>query len=130
MQELQQSPEAASWLASALATVSTLFWKFMPGPLGAAVMLIFDTPETKRELFGRLVVAYIFTVMFGDLAFDFLRTLSWLSFLDHAKKTHTAGVDFLLGGCGWSALAALSVMLRKFRADPMRTIEEGKRVGP
>lgn len=125
MQDLQ-SPEANSWLA----TVAGLFWKFAPGPLGALVMIIFDNPKTKQELFLRFVVAYIATVMFGVAAFDFLHSFSWLAWLDATKKQHTASVDFLVGACGYSCLAGLSVLLRKVRTDPIAAAEDVKKALP
>lgn len=123
MNDLPQSHEAAGWIAA-------LFWKFAPGPLGALVMVIFDNPKTKKELFWRFVVAYIATVMFGETVFDFLHSLSWFAFLDPLKKAHTASVDFLVGGCGYSLLAGLSVVLRKFRTNPVAAAEDAKRIAP
>jgi hypothetical protein len=122
MQELQHSPETASWIAPALA----FFWKFMPGPLGALVMIAVDTPKTKTELFWRLVVAYIATVMLGDILFDFLRSFSTFAFLSPFKKTHTAAVDFVVGGCGWFVLGGAAMWLRRFQSNPVAAIAEAK----
>lgn len=121
--DLQQSPDAATWLA----TIAALFWKFAPAPLGALVMIMVDMPKTRTELFWRLVVSFIASVMLGEAVFDFLHSLSWLAFLDEHKRSHVAAVDFLVGGSGWFVLGAAAMYLRKLRADPEAAIQEARK---
>lgn len=130
MHELQQSPEAASWLASWLGTITALFWKFAPAPLGALVMIAVDMPKTRTELFWRLVVSFIASVMLGEAVFDFLHSLSWFTFLDSAKRSHVAAVDFIVGGSGWFLLGGAAMLLRRFRGDPLATVQDVKKTAP
>src|SRR5690606_37099464 len=71
MQDHLQSPEAAGWLAA-------LAYKFLPGALGALIMVMVDVPETRRDLFIRLFVAFVASVILGEVVFDYLRTWSAL----------------------------------------------------
>lgn len=121
MTELPQAPEAASWLVA-------FFWKFMPAPLGAVVMVVFDMPKTRGELFVRLTVAYLASIMLGEVVFDFLDSIPWFSFLDIHNRKHFAAVEFLTAGAGWSLLAGFATVQRKFRDDPGATIKEAKEV--
>jgi hypothetical protein len=93
MQDLQPSPETAGWLVAAL-------YKFLPASLGAAIMIVIEPPKTRRELFWRLMAAFICSAMFGELAMDWLHSLSFLGFLDPHKRAHQAAVDFVVGGSG------------------------------
>lgn len=122
MQDLP-SPETAGWLAA-------LIYKFLPATLGAAIMIVIEPPKTRRELFWRLVAAFVCSAIFGELAMDFLKSLSWLAFLDPAKRSHQAAIDFMVGGSGWFLLGGGGVLLRKFRGDPVATVEEAKKVLP
>jgi hypothetical protein len=126
MHDLQQYPEAASWLAS----ISTFFWKFCPAPLGALVMVIFDTPKTRRELFIRLTVAFLFGSMFGDVMFDFLDSFKWLEFLDKTNRRHFGAVEFFTAGCGWSLLSAWATLQRKLRENPEAVIQQARDAAP
>jgi hypothetical protein len=135
MNELQQSQEAAGWFATLLAAISSwvtplapYFWKFVPAPLGAVVMIAVDMPKTRSELFWRLVVSFVFSVMLGEAVFDFLDSFALLAFLDSAKRSHVAAVDFLVGGSGWFVLGAGAMWLRKLRADPMAAIADAKTI--
>lgn len=110
MQELQHSPDAG-WLAAVL-------YKFLPGALGAAVMVLVDTPTTRRDLFIRLFVAFVASVMLGDVVFDFLRSTSWFSFLDPSKRPHTAAIDFLTGGLGWFVIGGGVMLAKRWRENP------------
>jgi hypothetical protein len=121
MQELQQSPETASWLAA-------LLYKFLPAGLGAAIMIAVEPPKTRRELFWRLVAAFVCSAMFGELAMDWLHSLSVFAFLEPAKRAHQAAIDFIVGGSGWFVLGGGGVLLRRFKADPAAAAEEAKRV--
>lgn len=132
MNELQQSSEAAQWLSSAWsavwATLVALFWKFMPAPLGALVMISVKMPKSRGELFWRLMVACIASMMLGELVFDFLHSLSWLAFLNASKRSHTAGVDFIVGASGWFVVGAVGWWLDRLRGNPLQTAEETRKV--
>jgi hypothetical protein len=118
------SPEAAGWLAAA----SAFFWKFMPAPMGAVVMVLFDTPKTRKELFIRLTVAYLFGVMFGEVFFAFLKSFGLFSFLDIANRRHYGAVEFFTAGCGWSLLAAWATLQRRLRADPEAALGKAREI--
>jgi hypothetical protein len=111
MQDHLQSPEAAGWLAAIL-------YKFLPGALGAAVMVMVDTPRTRRDLFVRLFVAFICSMLLGEVVFDLLRSLSFFSFLDPLKRSHTAAVDFLTGGFGWFFIGGGVMLAQRWRDNP------------
>jgi hypothetical protein len=137
MHEQLQSPEAASWLASlshwllsAAGVASALFWKFCPAPLGALVMVIFDTPKTRRELFIRLSVAFLFGSMFAPVVFDFLRTFSWFTFLDAGNRRHFGAVEFFTAGCGWTVLSAWATWQRRARENPAAAVQEIRDIAP
>jgi hypothetical protein len=121
MQELQQSPETPAWML-------TILYKFLPAGLGAAIMIAIEPPKTRGELFWRLVAAFICSAIFGELAMDWAHSLSLLSFLDPAKRSHQAAVDFIVGGSGWFVLGGGGVMLRRFRGEPIATVEDAKKV--
>lgn len=104
--------------------------KLLPAGIGAALMVAVDPPKDKRELFVRLFVAFAFSYLFGDVLFDFLRSLDTFAFLSPAKRSHTTAVDGLAGAIGWSVLGAGSMWLKKFRADPVAAVEDAKRVAP
>lgn len=122
MQDLPSS-EAVGWLAA-------LVYKFLPAALGAAIMIVIEPPKTRRELFWRLVAAFICSAMLGQVAFDFLHSLSWFAFLDASKRPHTAAVDFIVGGGGWFLLGGVGVILRKARTDPIGAVDDVKKVAP
>jgi len=120
MQEMNQS-DAAGWIAAAMPTISKLF----PAGLGALIMVAIDPPESRRELFWRLVAAGACSIFMGDTAMDILH--SWWSVIDPAKHTHQAAVSFIVGACGWFVLGALGVLLKKLKADPVGTVVEVKK---
>jgi hypothetical protein len=111
MQDLQ-SPESASWIAA-------LLYKLLPGGLGAAVMICVDPPESKRELFARMFVAFACSVVLGEAVFDFAHSFALFAFLDAAKRSHTVAVDFIVGGIGWAAIGGSAMLLKKWRANPV-----------
>lgn len=115
----QISSESAGWIAA-------LLYKFLPAGLGAAIMIAVEPPKTRKELFWRLVSAFICSAIFGELAMDFLHSVAWFSFLDPAKRSHQAAVDFIVGGSGWFLLGGGGVLLRKVKADPVATAKEMK----
>lgn len=119
MQDLS-SPETG-WAAA-------LLFKLLPGGLGAAVMICVDPPQSKRELFARMFVAFVASALLGDVVFDMLHTFSLFAFLDAGKRMHTVGVDFLVGGAGWFVIGAAAMLLKKYRADPLSAIEDAKKV--
>lgn len=114
------SPEAAGWIAAAMPTLA----KLVPAGLGALIMVAIDPPQSRRELFARLAAAGACSMFLGDIALDALH--SWFAFIDPTKHTHHAAVSFLVGACGWFVLGGLAVVLKKLRADPIATIQEGK----
>ncbi|HEY0824084.1 MAG TPA: hypothetical protein VGD76_09885 [Ramlibacter sp.] len=115
-----QFPE---WLAAVL-------YKFLPAGLGAAIMIAVEPPKTRKELFWRLVAAFICSAIFGEVVMDALKSFSWFTFLDPAKRSHQAAVDFVVGGGGWFLLGGAGVMLRRFKGDPAAAVEEAKKVLP
>lgn len=119
MSDPLQSPDAAGWCAA-------LLYKLLPGGLGALVMVCVDPPTNKRELFARLLVAFIVSYYLGDVAFDALRSFAWLSFLDPTKRAHTVGVDFIVGGAGWFLVGAAAMALKRLKGDPIGTVKELK----
>lgn len=123
MSDPTQSPEAASWIAAAA-------YKFLPAALGAAIMIVIEPPKTRGELFWRLVAAFICSAIFGELTMDFLKSVQWFAFLDPAKRSHQAAVDFIVGGSGWFLLGGGGVLLRRFKADPAAAAEEAKKALP
>lgn len=113
------SPETAGWLAAAL-------YKFLPAGLGAALMIAVEPPKTRRELFWRLVAAFICSAMLGEFVMDALKSLSWFAFLDPGKRSHQAAVDFIVGGSGWFLLGGAGVLLRRARKNPLGTAKDVK----
>lgn len=111
MNELHQSPEAGSWLAAIL-------YKFAPGALGALVMILVDTPKTKRDLFTRALVAFICSVLFGEPLFDWLSTFSVFAFLNPFKGSHIAAVYFLPGCFGWFIIGGAVTLATRWRDNP------------
>jgi hypothetical protein len=135
MNELQQSPEATSWLASVMAnlaawwpTIETFFWKFMPAPLGALLMIVFDMPETRRQAFTRFSVSFLVSIIVGPVLFDFLHSFSLFSFLDRHNERHMGFVMFIAAGFGWTFLALLATYNRKARENPGAVIDNVKNV--
>lgn len=119
MQDLH-NPDAAGWLAAVL-------YKFAPGALGAFVMVMVDVPKTRRDLFIRLFVAFVASVLLGDVVFDGLHSLSWFSFLDIRKPSHVAAVNFLTGGFGWFIIGGGVMFAKRFRDNPAQAIGEAKK---
>lgn len=126
MSDIQQSPaETAGWVSVVLSqlaawwpSLQTFFWKFMPAPLGAVVMVVFDPPKTRRELFVRLTVAYFTGNMLSGFTFDFLDSFALFSFLDAANRRHVGAVEFFTAGCGWTVLSMWATYQRRLREKP------------
>jgi hypothetical protein len=89
-----------------------------------------EPPKTRRELFWRLVAAFICSAMLGEPAMDWLSSLTMFAWLDPAKRSHQAAVDFIVGGGGWFVLGGAGVMLRKFKGDPVAAAEDVKKLTP
>lgn len=102
----------------------------MPAPLGAAVMLLFDTPKTRKELFVRLSVSYLFGSMFSPVVFDFLHSFTLLSFLDINNRRHFGAVEFFTASIGWTILAMFATLQRKARENPEAAIARAKDIAP
>lgn len=120
MQDSLNSPEASSWLAA-------LLYKFAPGALGAFVMVMVDVPKTRRDLFIRLFVAFVASVLLGDVVFDGLHSFAWFAFLDMHKPSHVAAVNFLTGGFGWFFIGGGVMLAKRWRDNPTAAIGEAKR---
>jgi hypothetical protein len=125
MQDIPQSPEAAGWAATVLAHLSAwtphlqaFLWKFMPVPLGALVMVVFDPPKTRRELFTRLTVAYMTGNLLAGFVFDLLDSFAFLAFLDATNRRHVGAVEFFTAGCGWTLLSMFATYQRRLRESP------------
>lgn len=110
MQDLSNH-ETAGWLAAVL-------YKFAPGALGAFVMVMVDVPKTRRDLFIRLFVAFVASVLLGDVVFDGLHSLAWLSFLDVQKPSHVAAVNFLTGSFGWFVIGGGMMFAKRWKENP------------
>lgn len=123
MQDFTHSPETAGWLAAVL-------YKFLPAGLGAAIMIAVEPPKTRGELFWRLVAAFICSAMLGEVVMDALASFALFDWLDPAKRSHQAGVDFVVGGSGWFLLGGAGVMLRRWRGDPVAAAEDAKKLAP
>jgi hypothetical protein len=100
--------------------------KLLPAGVGAALMVAVDPPESKRELFARLFVAFTCSILFGEVVFDLLHSLAWFAFLDAHRRAHLAAVDALCGALGWFVLGGLSTWLKRFRADPVQAVKDAK----
>lgn len=81
-------------------------------------MLLVEPPKTKRDWFVRLTTAFIFSYLFGEFVFDFLRSFSLFSFLDYAKHAHRSAVDGLVGASGFWVAGGLATWFKRFRKDP------------
>lgn len=90
-------------------------------------MILVDMPKTRGELFLRLVVSFIASVMMGEAIFDYLQTFDALSFLNPSKRQHVAAVDFFVGGLGWFVLGGVAQVARKWRGDPLSAIGDAKK---
>lgn len=106
--------------------IGALLAKLLPAGLGAALMVAVDPPDSKRELFARLFVAFACSLLFGEVMLDLLHSFAWLSFLDEHKRTHTAAIDALCGALGWFVLGGLSTWLKRFRADPTGAVQAAR----
>jgi hypothetical protein len=104
-----------------------LLLKFFPATLGAAVMCLFDMPNTKREWFIRGFVAMAASYLFGEAVFDWLDSISWFSFLDTGNRKHHTAVEGLLGAISFLGMNMLATLLKRYRDDPTKVDELIKR---
>lgn len=104
--------------------LAVLLAKFFPAAVGAALMIAVDPPKTKRDLFARAFVAFAASYLFGDILFDFLQTFNLFAFLNDAKRSHHTAVDGFVGAVGWFIAGGAAVLLKRFRAKPMETIDD------
>lgn len=111
MQDHLQSPEAAGWLAAIL-------YKFLPGALGALVMVLVDPPKTKRDVFARALVAFICSMMVGEPLMDYLRSFEAFAWLDPLKGSHIAAVYFAPGVLGWFVIGGAVQLAARWRDNP------------
>jgi hypothetical protein len=107
----------------ATAVAGGIIAKLLPAGIGAALMVAVDPPETKTELFGRVFVAFAASYLLGEFVFDFLQSFSLFSFMDYTKRAHVVAVDGIVGALGWFILGGASMMLKKFRNDPVKAVE-------
>lgn len=107
-----------------------LLAKLAPAGIGAAIMVMVDPPQSRRELFARLFVAFAFSYLFGDVMFDFAKSFHLFAFLDAAKRTHVIAVEGLAGAAGWFVMGGAAQLLKRFKADPMGAVNEVKRGAP
>lgn len=109
---------------------SGLLVKLIPAGVGAAIMACVDHPKDRREFFARVLVAFAFGYYLRASTIDFLHSFSLFAWLDRTNDDHKMTIAFLLGAVGWSVLGALAMLLKRFRNDPIKTIEDGKKVMP
>lgn len=107
-----------------------LLAKLLPAGIGAAIMVAVHPPQDKKELFARIFVAFACSYLFYGFTFDLLHSLSWFSFLNKTNEDHAFAVRGLLGACGWFFMGGFSMLLQKFRADPVGTVKEVKEIAP
>jgi hypothetical protein len=91
----------------------TILYKLLPASLGAAIMIAVDPPSTKREMFARAFVAFAFSYLFGDVAFELAQQK--LAFLDAGKPAHLNAVAGVVGAAGWFVAGAAAARLKKFK---------------
>lgn len=106
------------------AAVGAVLYKLLPAGLGAAIMICVDPPDSRRELFARLFCAFAMSYLFGDVALTLLQQVTWFAFLDSSNRAHTNAVDGLVGACGWFVAGAASVLLKRFKRRPLKTIKD------
>lgn len=130
-EQFSSHPDAAGWLAVALGWLGAALMKVLPAGLGAAIVVLVDPPETKRDLFARFFCAFVASVFLGEFALDLLRAnIGWLSFLDPTKRTHMAAIDFIMGAVGWFLFGGAVMWLKRLRLDPAAAAEEARRIAP
>lgn len=117
-------PEPTS---AAAAAAGGLLAKLLPAGIGAAIMVAVHPPQNKRELFARLFVAFACSYLFYGFTFDLLHSFGFFAFLDKANEDHAFAVRGLLGACGWFFMGGTSMLMQKFRTDPLGTMDEVKK---
>lgn len=112
-------PTNPDWLAPVLT-------KMLPACLGAAIMVAVDLPATKRELFARVFVALVCSLLFTEFTFDFLHGFGWFAFLNESNKMHVAGIAGFLGAVGWFVIGGMAMWLRRFKVAPIDAVKDAK----
>lgn len=108
-------------------SAAAILAKLMPAAVGALIMIAVDTPQTKREWFLRILVAFLCSWAFYGVTFDGLHSVPWFSFLDKTNEDHQFAVRAMLGSTGWFVMGATAMLLKKLRNDPVGTIAEVKK---
>lgn len=104
--------------------------KLLPAGIGAVLIAIVDPPQNKKEMFLRVLVAFVSSYLFSHIALDFAHQFSLFSFLDWSKDEHRVAVESLVGASGWFVLGAAAMLLKRFRADPIAAVQDVKKVVP
>lgn len=112
--------------SSAAAAAGGFLLKLAPAAAGALLMAIVDPPATKRELFFRVLVAFLASYLLGDVIFEWLQHTSAFAFLDTTKRAHNVAVDGMVGALGWFVFGGLAMWLKRFRADPVQAVKDVK----
>lgn len=99
--------------------------KLLPAGLGAAIMVAVDPPQTRRQLFARLFVAFAFSHLFGDFVGVLIHD-SW-AFFDPSKASHDRALAGALGALGWFVAGGVSVLAKRFRRNPLETVDAVRR---
>lgn len=114
---------------SSAAAAGGLLAKLLPAGLGAAIMILVDPPQNKRELFARLFVGLGMSFLLTPFTIDFLHSnVGLFNVLDYHNVQHVCAVAGAWGAVGWFIVGAAAMWLKKFRADPMAAIEDAKKV--
>lgn len=121
----ERTPAMAEPATSAGAGI--LLAKLLPAGAGALLMVLVDPPENKRELFTRLFVGLVMSMMFTGTTIDGLHSLSWFSFLDRHSVEHVCAIAGLWGALGWFVIGGMSMWARKFKGDPSGAIADAKK---
>jgi hypothetical protein len=115
----QLPPADAGVLAALLA-------KFLPAGIGAALMMAVDPPEDRKEMFLRAFVAFGAAYLFGEAVFDGLQATSWFHWLTWSKRSHHIAVNGFVGSVGWFIAGAISMLMKRFRKDPLQTVSDAR----
>jgi hypothetical protein len=99
--------------------------KILPSGIGAAIMVAVDPPRTRRELFGRALVAFACSHLFSEFAGDLLH--SYWAMFDPSKPAHDRALGGAIGALGWFLAGGVSVMAKRFKRNPLETVDALRR---
>lgn len=99
--------------------------KLLPAGIGAAIMVAVDPPRTRGQLFSRLFVAFAFSHLFGDFVGVLIH--DWWPFFDPSKASHDRALAGALGALGWFVAGGVSVLAKRFRRNPLETVDAVRR---